>query len=147
MHSVPILIMHKMAQSTNIRIMMLSRCTMHFPVVVLYELLDECTVLIQDLVSHIRDVVKNCLIFHHEVLLRRSPGIHRWYWIHWVYYTDGNLLCCYYSWGCWEIIKVLVLIQYTCSCFWHYVILNLINSSIKLIAFIRQNEIHNTQLL
>lgn len=82
MHSVPILIMHKMAQSTNIRIMMLSRCTMHFPVVVLYELLDECTVLIQDLVSHIRDVVKNCLIFHHEVLLRRSPGIHRWYRIH-----------------------------------------------------------------
>ena len=79
---------------------MLSRCTMHFPVVVLYELLDECTVLVQDLVSHVGNVVKNCLIFYHEVLLRWGPCVHCRDRVHGVYDADWNLLCCHYSWCC-----------------------------------------------
>lgn len=90
---------------------MLSRCTMHFPVVVLYELLDESTVLIQDLVAHVGDVVQDCFIFNHEIFLSGGPSVHRRYWIDRVYDAYWSLLGCYNTISCGQFFGMLMILH------------------------------------
>ena len=58
---------------------------MDFSVVILDELFDESSVLVQDLVPHVRYVMKHRFILHHEVLLKRGPAVHRGNGVHGVY--------------------------------------------------------------
>ena len=51
--------------------------TMHFSVIILDELLNEGSVLVQNFVTHVRNVVQHGLILHHEVLLQWRPRVHR----------------------------------------------------------------------
>ena len=65
---------------------------MDFSVVVFDELFDEGTVLVQDFVPHVGDVVQDGLVFDHEVLLERRPAVHRRDWVDRVDDLDGDRL-------------------------------------------------------
>ena len=65
---------------------------MHFSVVVFDELFDEGTVLVQDLVPHVRDVVEHSFVLDHKVLLEGRPTVHGGYGVDCVDDLDGDRL-------------------------------------------------------
>ena len=68
------------------------RPTVHFSVVVFDELFDEGTVLVQDLVPHIGDVVEYSFVLNHKVLLEGRPTVHGGNGVDSVDYLDGDRL-------------------------------------------------------